>query len=464
MNTKAEPYLIQLTNYYAAIDATLIPHEVWCKARRVLVDFLSVMAVGRCRGDLTPIIINYISHLSGNPESTILFADNQINKVPAIHAALVMGIMAHSVELDDGYRFGTCHPSVAIIPSVLAVAERNKKSFKDIISSIIVGYDIMLRLAASINPSHLHRGFHTTGTCGSIGSAAAVAFLQKFNSLQMAYSISIAGLQSAGIQEMLHDNPSIKPLQAGKAAYHGVLSCDLVMGGAKAPRTLFEGQHGWLKAMCDDWNPSILIDNLGEKWHIINSYTKLYPTCRHCHPSIDLAIDIKNNNLIKLKDIEHIIIKTYNVAFSEVCLKKKPKTHDEAMFSLPFSVALALRDGKVIIESYSDGNLFDKDLNDCIDKMQIDVDEDMNNKYPNERGSTIHLKLYDGRCIVKTTSLPRGEPETPLHDRELFEKIKNIMLPYYDNKKIQKLWDFCVETDINDVNYGDIVTLFKSGD
>jgi 2-methylcitrate dehydratase PrpD len=94
----------------------------------------------------------------------------------------------------------------------------------------------------------------------------------------------MGGLQSAGLQEMLHDNPGIKTLQPGKAAMAGVLAADLARAGAKSPRTLFEGQHGWLKAMCaGEYSEDALTGDLGKRWEILLTYTKLYPTCRHCH-------------------------------------------------------------------------------------------------------------------------------------------------------------------------------------
>lgn len=453
-------FLMKLADFYSTLNSKDIPEEVMNRARRSLVDFFAVLISGFHKGELSPIMNHYLLSIGGKPESTVL---PTANKAPAIHAALAMGVMAHSVELDDGHRFGTCHPSVAIIPSVLAVAERNNNTLEEILKAIVVGYDVMLRLSTSINPSHLKRGFHSTGTCGSIGSAAAAAALLQFASLQMAYAMSIGGLQSAGIQEMLHDHPSIKPLQAGKAAYHGIFSCDLVLSGAEGPRTLFEGPHGWLKAMSDNFSSMALLGDLGKRWEILRTYIKLYPTCRHCHPAIDLSLELRKSYNFSIDDINNIIIETYDVAISEVGLIEYPKNFDDAMFSLPFSVALALRDGKVVLNSYCDSNFNDERLMNCIKKIKILENEGMARRYPIERGSIITIKLNDGNTISKSTSLPKGEPETQVNDTELFEKIQNTIIPYYDQGKIKKIWDICINSNMQDITYSDILSVF-SGD
>jgi 2-methylcitrate dehydratase PrpD len=454
VNKIVDTIACRLADYYAKLKYYDLPEIVIAKTRRVLVDFLATLTVGYHEGKLSSIINQYLSYIEGKPEATILCLNK---KVPAINAALAMGVMAHSVELDDGHRAGTSHPGVAIIPAVLSIVERNQLSFKEILLAIAIGYDVMLRVARSINPSHLKRGFHSTGTCGAIGAAAACASLLGFDSSKMAYAISLGGLQSAGIQEMLHDNPFIKPIQSGKAAFAGVLAADLVKNGAMGPRTLFEGEHGWLKAMCDQYSLSDLIGELGERWEIMFTYTKLYPTCRHCHASLDLAIDAYQSLNCSIDNINSIEIKTYDFAIMEVGRIICPDSIDEAMFSLPFSIALALRDGKVILQSYSSKNLADENLRQLARKVVIQSDEQMNAVYPKERGAYLKVELKNGYCFEKRSSLPKGEPETALNDSELYNKIESIMLPYYNKLVIAKLWETCILDDVNSLKYTNII-------
>ena len=152
--------------------------DPWGTASRQILkaqpDFLCETVAGYCEGDVAAIWNAYARDIGGKPEAVILCDGT---KVPAMNAAMATGIMAHSIELDDGHRWGTSHPAVAVIPAVLAVGEREGSSFRSILKAVAVGYDAMLRAARAINPSHLKRGFHSTGTCGSIGAAAGCASL-----------------------------------------------------------------------------------------------------------------------------------------------------------------------------------------------------------------------------------------------------------------------------------------------
>ncbi|MBN1848554.1 MAG: MmgE/PrpD family protein [Deltaproteobacteria bacterium] len=457
MDLNSETIAEKLATFYSSLKYDAIDNTVISKARFSLIDFLATLCVGYKKGDLTPVINGYVLGIGGTPESTILCVQK---KVPAIHAAFSMGVMSHAVELDDGHRFGTAHPAVSVIPAVLAIAERNSKSFQDILLAIIVGYDIMLRIARAINPSHLRRGFHSTGTCGSIGAAGACASLMKLNSTDMTYAISLGGLQSAGLQEMLHEHPAVKPIQPGKSASAGVLAADLVKLGAKSPRSIFEGKHGWLKAMTDNFSLDDIISDLGFRWEIMFTYTKLYPTCRHCHPVLDLGLEARKAPGFSIDNIKVINIYTYDIAISEVGNIFYPKNFDEAMFSMPYAFARVLRDGKVTLQSYRTEQIHDENIKKIIAKIRIHPDERMNSLYPRERGARIRIDYENGGSFNKHTTMPRGEPEKPLTTEELYAKIENLLGTYYPEPFITQLWDLCVNKKTDRVSYADIVELF----
>ncbi len=451
-------FLTKLADFYAPLSSEDIPKEVMEKARRVLADFLCETAAGFKEGELASIYNAYARETGGRAEATIL-CDGA--KVPAPNAALAMGIMAHSIELDDGHRWGTSHPAVAVVPAVLATGEKEGASYAELLKGIAVGYDAMLRAARAINPSHLKRGFHSTGTCGSIGAAAGCASILKLPPARFAYAMSMGGLQSAGLQEMLHDHPGIKPLQPGRAAHAGVLSAELAKRGAKSPRTLFEGHHGWLKAMCaSEFSEDALVGELGSRWEILLTYTKLYPTCRHCHATIDLAREARSLLGCTEKDAESIFVKTYTLGIVEVGRIALPETFEEAMFSMPFSLALALRKGNVTLQDYTPELLRDEELRRAAALVRIEADERMNALYPEERGAWLRLALKDGRVFEKGIPVAKGEPENPVSDGDLVEKLTAMLAPYYPAGFVEGLWKLCVETTPEKVEYRHILDHF----
>ncbi|MBD3289550.1 MmgE/PrpD family protein, partial [candidate division KSB1 bacterium] len=346
-----------------------------------------------------------------------------------------------------GHRFGTAHPAAVVIPAALAEVEKQNATLGKLLKAIVIGYDVMLRLSKAINPSHLKRGFHSTSTTGTIGSAAAVASIMKYDEPGMAHALSIAGLLSAGLQEMLHGNPSIKSFQVGRSCQSGVLAAQFVEYGGKGPASLFEGQHGWIKAMTDSFNENDLMDELGKRWEILNTYTKLYPTCRHCHHAIDLAIDAYNNG-IRIHDISKIKIKTYSVGISEVGLIKNPDTIQDAMFSIAYAVLIAFKYGYVTYENM-ERHLDDEYLQRLSSKIEIESDEVMDKEYPQERGSILEIATMSGKTHILLNKLPRGEPETSLNRKEYLLKFTRITENYMAKKQVEELFEIIFKMDLN---------------
>jgi len=433
MNNK-NTYLENLAEYFGELTIENIPQAVLNKARIKLLDYLFVYHAAYYKSTLKNAIFEYVQDRVKHNDSTILLADF---KADIELTAFASSLIAHSVELDDGHRYGTAHPAVVVIPAAMAMAEKQNSSFEDLLKAIVVGYEIMLRLSAAINPSHLKRGFHSTSTTGTLGSAAASASILKYDNEMFINSLSIAGLLSSGLQEMLHGNPSIKAFQVGRSCQSGVLAAQFAKLGGKGPASLLEGQHGWIKAMADEFDENKLIGDLGKRWEILNTYTKLYPTCRHCHHAIDLAIDAYKQG-IHIDSIKKVSIHTYSLGIAEVGLIKTPKNIEDAMFSITYAVAIALKDGFVTYEDLE--NYLQNDIiQNLSSNIETIVDKEMDAKYPQERGCKLLIETSKGEKIAFNTKLPKGEPETDLSIEDFKEKFFKINQTHFSNKKVNTL-------------------------
>jgi len=170
-----------------------IPKSVIQKAREALVDLLGVALCGARKGELSPIVIEMIEEMGTTPSCLVI---GSRLRADSAMAALANSVSSHSIELDDGHRHGTSHPAVVIIPVAMAAAEETGAGIKDLIRAIVLGYEIMLRIATAINPSHLSRGFHSTGTCGPLGAAVAAACLyRQMPELPIAVRLFLVGTQ-----------------------------------------------------------------------------------------------------------------------------------------------------------------------------------------------------------------------------------------------------------------------------
>jgi len=446
-------YLEKFGSCYANLEIGDIPHKTLHKARLALFDFLTVLLVGKKHTVLAPLFKKYLENKKFVEESTAL---GYGIKTSVENAALAMGIISHGVELDDGQLCSATHPGVAIMPAALSVAENVNSLLGDLLKSIVIGYDCMLRFAHAINPSHLRRGFHSTSTCGCLGTAATCASLYNLNEEQTIYAIGIGALQSAGIQEMLHNNASIKPLQPGKAAYAGVLAAELAKLGAKCPLTVFEGQYGWLNAMTDEFDETFLIGDLGKHWRIEHTYTKLYPSCRYAHAYIDIAIELFKEGY-SINNVKNLKLYLSDYAIAEVGTFKIPKQFEDAMYSVAYSVAIALKYGYVRIEELKEC-LEDEEVLQFTEKIMIIPDSAMTKIFPNESGAKLTFYTADGNLVERSVASAKADYNNALTDQEYLEKALTILKGDISDEQIKELWRIVVESPYNKSTCNDIIS------
>lgn len=448
-------YVERLGSYYSQVTLAQIPEATVTQARRLLYDFLIVLLTGKKHTVLTPLCRRYLE-VKALPEECHALGTEV--KTSVDYAAMAMGIVSHGVELDDGQRHSASHPGVAIIPCALAVAEKLDAALPELIKSIIVGYDCMLRLAYSINPSHLSRGFHSTGTCGPLGAAAAAASLYQLNAEETINAIGISALQSAGIQEMLHCSASsIKPLQPGKAAMAGVLSAEFAKMGGVTPLLVFEGDYGWLKAYTDEYRKDTIIGRFGERWGSDYCYIKLYPSCRFAHAPIDISIQLYKEGF-RLNNIRDIELHLCDFGIEEIGRIRRPAYFEEALYSATYSVAVALKYGFVRIEELK-ACLSDEEVLDFSENIQVISDAEMNKNFPDETGARIVITDVNGNRVTRYLRVAKADFDTPLEDAEYTEKAETILNGSVPSKEIQALWDLVVKQDISTVTTREIVEL-----
>ena len=423
-----------------------LPKEVVHQTKRCMLDFLGVALAGSKTG-LAPLVTKIIYDSESKREATII-GDGR--KVSALHAAFVNGVRGHTLDMDDGHRYANAHPGVAIIPASLAMAEKENVTGRELIEAITVGYEIFLRIATAINPSHLLKGFHTTGTVGPFGAAAACSKILNLSKIEVKNALAIAGLQGAGLLEVATSGQMMKPLHPGRAAEAGVLASLLAKEGAGGPDLIFEGDKGFLKAFSESSDLGRMVTNLGNSFEIMNIYFKLHAACRHIHPSLDAILEIMNKNKIAIDEIDGIHINTYSIAYKLTGQNDVADTELAAKFNLPVSIALALVYGKAGVDEYSIENIKNPLIQKLAKKVTIEIDKKMDESYPNKRGASVKIKTSKGFYACEMDN-PRGEPEFPFSDDELNDKFIQNSKKVLPMEKINKLQEVLLNIEGNSV-------------
>ena len=441
----------KLSAFVTGLEFEDLPEAVVKQAKRSLLDTIGVVLAG-FSSETGRIFASLAREWGGIEESTI-FGDGL--KVPSPIAALVNGTMGHVHELDDGHRFALGHPGVTSIPAAFAVAEKIGADGKELITSIVLGYDLFVRIAESVNPSHRRRGFHTTGTCGTFGAAVASGKILHLDEKGIVNAIGIAGLHAAGLMEVMHGESMVKPLNAGRAASNGILAALLAEQGLSAPNTILEGDNGFFRAYSDQYDTDKIVNGLGENYHIMDTYVKIHASCRHTHPAIDCALNLSREHELDPEDVESVVVKTYSAAYNLTGKEYEPRTSSTAKFSLPYCIAATLKYGRVSLDEFTKDKIFDKDLLRLARKVRVEIDPEIDKLVPEKRGASIKIFTKGGRYELIVDN-PKGEPENPVNYKDLMTKFNPLVNPIigYDkaNKIIKMIEKLESIGDINELN------------
>lgn len=365
-------------------------------------------------------IAEMVQESGGHPQATLITG----GKTSVAQAALVNGAASHIVELDDIHKASIIHAGTVVIPAALAVAEWKQKSGQELIAAIAIGYEVCYRIGEAVSPSHYYY-FHNTATCGTFGAAAAVAKLLDLNEEQIMHTLGSAGTQAAGLWEFIEDGAMSKQLHPGKAAMNGVISALLAEKGFTAASKILEGDRGFFKAMSSEYDESKITQNLGNGFKIVENSFKIHASCRHTHPAIDLVLEVVKEHQPNLADIKKIKVRGYR-AVIEITDNPNPDTIYASKFSSQFCTALAFKVGSAGLYDFTEENLHDPEIRDLMSKIEVVLDEQVDNAYPEEWGTILEVELTNGETILKTTKYPKGDPENPVTTEELVDKFKRM--------------------------------------
>ncbi|WP_277584108.1 MmgE/PrpD family protein [Psychrobacillus antarcticus] len=422
----------EIALYIRNITFEQLPEEVVHFTKLCIVDYYSSLIKGK---DAPPVemMSAVIRELGGDVQaSTITGFQTSVT-----NAAFVNGGASHVIELDDIHKASIVHAATVILPAALAIAEWKKLTGKDLITAVVVGYEIAFRVGETVSPSHYYY-FHNTATCGTFGATAAVAKLLDLSEKQIVEAIGSAGTQAAGLWEFIEDGAMSKQLHPGKAAMNGVLSCLLAQKGFTGAQKILEGRRGFFEAMSEEYDVDKMTDGLGSTYKIMENSFKIHASCRHTHSVMDLLCAYHQTLATKnVDDILKIEIGTYQVALN-ITDNTNPQTLYAAKFSLQFCAALALLKETGGYTAYTESTLQDSSIRTLMARINVDRDEEIHSKYPLEWGAKISVHWKNGEVDRLQSLFPVGDPENPVSEEVLIAKFNELADSYkkVDREKI----------------------------
>lgn len=424
---------------YSDLDEATV-HEV----RRRFLDSLAC-SLGAYRAGAPNVARRIAKRVSSDPGAGYLGCTRKTS--PDL-AAFVNGILFRYLDYNDTYlSLEPAHPSDNIA-AVLAAGEAGGQNGRAMITAAVVAYEIQCRLcdAASIRA---HGWDHVT--YGAFSTAAAAGKLLGLSVEEMTHALNLAGTPNITLRQTRAGELSEwKGCAFANAARNGVFAALLAAEGLTGPAPIFEGEMGFFKQVSGAFDLEKLGGRNGDTDFMIKKTSiKFWPAEYHSQSAIHAALELREQ-IGDIHQIRSIDIDSFDAAVDIIGKdpeKWRPKTRETADHSLPYCTAVALMDGDVTLDSFSNERLRDETLLELVAKIHIHRNAELTARYPRGSPNRITVTLDDGKIFTAENEFPRGHDQNPMSDAEVIEKFRRLAEGLLDGSTQQQVIDLCMQLE-----------------
>lgn len=341
----------------------------------------------------------------------------------AVHdAALYHGALSHALDYDDISHPAYSHPSVVLVPALLAASTVHDASGREFVTAYVAGHEVFGRLGRALNLQHYKNGWHSTSTFGSIAAAVAVSRLLKLPASAIRMAVGIAASGSSGLRASF--GTMTKPLHAGYAARNGVLAARLANQGFTASSEALSHRFGFTNVFnATGGIDATQLTTWGAQLEILAESgigLKLYPACAATHPAIEAATKLRAQLRDPAKDIARVRVGACELA-TDPLIYREPRTPLEGKFSMHYCVASALIDGYVRLSTFTDQAVQRPEVRDLVARTEMVVDDRV--REDKDFAAIVTVETVDGRRLEESVYVPPGKPERWFTPAQMHEKF-----------------------------------------
>src|SRR6266540_199448 len=421
---------VSLTRSVAAFicgtPRTSIPPSVRKLATRSILDGIGLALAGNAAAT-GAIVRRYLADLGCGGPATVIGWDETM---PPRFAAFANGIAIHADDYDDTqlavgkdrvYGLLT-HPTAPVLPATLALAERDGRSGRDLMTAYHVGVEVECKIAEAILPRHYQHGFHSTATCGAIGAAAAAAKLLGLDREATRRALSIGATQAAGLRENF--GTMTKPFHAGRAAESGVVAAELAALGFTASPVGLEADRGFFRAAGGGYSTNMIDGKLGNPWTFAfpGVSIKPHPSGSLTHPGMSVMLDLIQRHDLRPERVKRVAVGT-NHNMPNALIHHRPRNELQAKFSMEFCMAILLIERKAGLEQFTDAVVNRPDVQALLQRIDFGVHPDAEAAGFDKMTTIVEVELDDGTTVKGSADFGKGSPANPMSDDELEEKF-----------------------------------------
>jgi 2-methylcitrate dehydratase PrpD len=418
---------IQLAEYAAALRYEDLPPHVVQRAKDCITDTVAVIVLGVAL-PWSQIISRYAQSIGLGGHSRILGFRGPPLHAPA--AALANGTLAHAFESDNLTKPGAgVHPGATLLPPGLAVAQEQGSSGRALITAVVAGFEVMYRIGYATKHSNERRGFHAPGTTGPFGAAIASGVLLGLNAEQMTNALGIAGSLAGGLMEFARSGTGamVKRLHLGRASESGVMAANLAADGFTGPSSVLEGEAGFLKVFCTEWDVADLTRGLGSEYKTMNLCLKRFPVHMTAQTGVQAILELQREHGFTGADVDRVTV-AGNQRMATINNIANPTDIMMAQYSIPFCVALALFRDPRDPASFDDSALSDAAIRAMCGRVSVVAAEP-----PTQvaGASIVTVQLKNGRSVSTSVEEFDGTPARPLDQSALRDKFMTLTRARY---------------------------------
>src|SRR5919108_937237 len=389
-----------------------LPAEAVHWAKVAILDTLGVTVAGSVE-PLAKIVKQVLTEEGGNPECTVLGLGNKTSPLSAVWAN---GVLSHALDYDDISNTMGGHPSVPVIPALLALSEQHSISGKAFVLAYVVGFETECKIGRSVNFVHYDRGWHPTSTLGIFGAAAAAAKLLGLSAIECAQALVMAASMAAGIKANF--GTMTKPLHIGQAARNGLLATRLAAKGFSANLQAFEAKQGFCNVYNgeEQYRLDAMTETWGEPLDLVRPGVaiKQYPCCGSTHSAIDALLSLVRSHNLKAEDVASVVAEIHPCRLVHVN-RPSPKSALEGKFSIQYCLARSLLERQVVLGHFKGEAVCDPRIGEVMRKIKVVPHPEMNWQSTDHFGAEVSVTLRRGETIksFQARAIGRG-PELPL--------------------------------------------------
>ena len=433
----------RIAEYITVTGLEDFPPDAIDAAKAAITDCLGCALAGS-REPLADVLCNYIAGLGGAPAATVI---GRGFKTTSPDAALINGAMSHALDYDDVTFITKTHPSAALIPGALPLAEEIDSTGGELLLSYLLGFEVACAVGDAISPAYFDDlGWHPTGPLGALGAAAAAARLLRLDQAQTAMAISLAASQASGLRQNF--GTMTKPYHAGAACRAGVNAARLVQAGFTAADDVLEGRFGFMRAFSggSGYDPDKAATSLGSRCFMVESgiEIKKYPCCGSAHLALDATARLLQRDSFTAGQVDRIdVLVDFDPPRS--LIHSRPTGGLEGKFSMQYCLAAEILDGQIGLGSFSDEQVMRADAQELFPRIEM-------RRHPGYEGQTswteahnrVEVHLKDGRVLSEradraTTGALRGVTRDDV--RVKFLDCASIVLNEQDTKRALEMLD-----------------------